>query len=719
MIKYLFHVIFVWSIAVAGIYAQQKTDSLYYQLDSVVVSAGRYEQPLYQIPFSIDIISGRSLYIPNGSLSGRDLFRFIPGVIVDDRNNLSEGDRISIRGIGSRSQFGVRGIKILLDGIPLTFPDGQSQLNNLDFNSIGSIQVIRGPSSFLYGNSAGGVIEIQSKDIYLTKLKLTPGFRIGSFGLQKYSFYGADKIGKNMMMISINKINYSGFRENSAASSAALNIISTQQFENNLTLEGIFNYYDAPYLLNPGSLTKSDAENNPTLARTYVKNQGAGKNIKQGQAGATLTYKPDNLRKLEATVYGISRSMLNPIPGRYINLNRISGGFRTDYSTYFKISNKIFDLLSGGDYEFQNDQRREYENNGVSKYNSLSKNEIIKSVAIGNILLNQREKVSGFGIFSRLGFSPYNKIYVTAGLRYDDYLFGVVDNLKKGGIDNSGSISMNNLSRMAGITYRIGNNNQVYANYSTSFQTPTTSELSNSPTGQSGFNTHLKPEQITNYELGIRGELYGENLVYGISIYHLNIGRILISYQLPGSQSDQVFYRNSGSAVNNGVELNLNYKPDNNLNFSFAYTYMDFKFQNFIEQFQVNDRTNSVQIGGKRVPGIPPNNISLGAVYSTGFGLTAQLTLNWTDKYFTNDVNGPEPGSELSASDYVNNAYSTADLKFVYRRSFYSFEWKLYLGIINFFDKKYNGSIVPNAAAGRYFEPAAPRNLYGGLSINF
>ncbi len=719
MTKHLFHVLFAWIIGIAGICAQQKTDSLYYQLDSVVVSAGRYEQPLYQIPFSVDIISAKSLFIPHGSLSGGDLFRFVPGVIADDRNNLSEGDRISIRGIGSRSQFGVRGIKILLDGIPLTFPDGQSQLNNLDFNSIGQIQVIRGPSSFLYGNSAGGVIEIQSKDIYSTKLKLTPGFRIGSFGLQKYSFYGADKIGKNMMMISINKINYSGFRENSAASSTALNVISTQQFDNDLTLEGIFNYYNAPYLLNPSSLDKSDAENNPSIARAYVKNQGAGKSIKQGQAGATLTYKPDNLRKLEATVFGISRSMLNPIPGRYINLNRISGGFRTDYSTYFKISNKIFDLLSGGDYEFQNDLRREYANNGVNNYNSLSKNEIIKGVAVGNILLNQREKVNGFGIFSRLGFSPFNKIYVTAGLRYDDYLFSVEDNLKTGGIDNSGSISMNNLSRMAGITYRIGNNTQVYTNYSTSFQTPTTSELSNSPAGQSGFNMSLKPEQISNYELGIRGELSGNNLIYGISVYHLNIGRILISYQLPGSQSDQVFYRNSGSAVNNGVELNLNFMPDKNLNLSFAYTYMDFKFQNFIEVFQVNDIARAVQIGGKRVPGIPPNNFSLGAVYSTGFGLTTQLTLNWTDKYFANDVNGPEPGSLLNSSDYFNNAYSTADLEFVYNHSFYLFDGKLYMGIINLFDTKHNGSIVPNAAAGRYFEPAAPRNWYGGLSFNF
>ena len=130
---------------------QKKADTTYYLSDTVIVSATRYMEPLYQIPFSVDIISPEILITFHESLSGNNLFRFIPGMVVNNRYNLSEGDRIIIRGIGSRAQFGVSGIKILLDGIPLTFPDGQSQLNNLDLNSIGKIEIIHGPSSFLYG----------------------------------------------------------------------------------------------------------------------------------------------------------------------------------------------------------------------------------------------------------------------------------------------------------------------------------------------------------------------------------------------------------------------------------------------------------------------------------------------------------------------------------------------------------------------------------------
>ena len=719
MTKYLWPVAFLWIFQSLGLSQSIAGDSVYYRMDSVIVSASRYDQPLEKTPFPVKLINPGSPRIPGESLSIKDLFYFVPGISVDNRYNLSEGDRISIRGIGSRSQFGVRGIMILLDGIPLTFPDGQSQLNNLDINSIGKMEIIRGPSSFLYGNSSGGVIEIQSKHIFSQKLKLIPSFRIGSFGFQKYSVVGAGRMGNNSLSVSFNKINSSGFRENSAASSTALNIISAQQFKDNISIEGIFNYYNAPYLLNPSSLTKSDAKNNPTLARTFVKEQGAGKDVKQGQAGMTFTYKPDNYHKLRATLYGISRSMLNPIPGRYINLNRISGGFRTDYSYSFFISKINFNLLAGGDYEFQNDLRKEYANKGLNNYSSLGKEDIIKNVSLGNILLNQREKVGGAGVFARLGFSPLDKIYLSFGLRYDNYNFSVNDYLKAGGIDNSGSRKMSNISRMAGINYNISTYAQLYADYSTSFQTPTTTELSNSPSGQGGFNPSLNPELIQSYEAGIRGRFLNRNITYGVSVYRLIIDKMLISYQLPNSQSDQVFYRNTGGAVNNGVGINFNWKPVNSWMLSVAYTYMNFKFKNFTEYFQVQNKSMPVQIGGKYVPGVSPDNIDVGLTYFSGFGLTAAFSLNRTDKYFVNDLNGPEPGSTLSLSDYINYAYTTGNFKLSYNREFGPINAEIFAGILNLFDARYNGSVVPNAAGGRFFEPAAPRNWYGGISLTF
>jgi iron complex outermembrane receptor protein len=710
-IYFLFH-----SISLAQ---QIKIDSTYYFLDSVVVTTSRYQQPVYQIPFSIDILGPDEINSAHANLSAERIFDLIPGVIVNNRYNLSEGDRISIRGIGTRSQFGVRGIKILLDGIPLTFADGQSELNNLDLNTIGKIEVIRGPSSFLYGNSAGGVIYIQSKEATTNNLELNPEFNIGSFGFQKFSLNGYDKIGNNSLSLNFNKMNYNGFRENSAASTYALNIISKQKFSRSLAIEGVFNYYNAPYLLNPSSLTKSDAENNPTEAREFVKQQGAGKKIHQEQAGINISYEPDTTQKFEATLYGVLRSMLNPIPGEVIKLDRISGGLRTDYSKKFNLFNWNFRYLGGADFEFQNDKRNEYENNGVPNYKSLPKDEIIENVQLGETLINQREKVNGFGVFSKLEFSPAENLFLTMGLRYDKYNFGVDDNLKLGGIDNSGFERMDNFSEMAGITYHLNKNIQLYGNFSTAFQTPTTSELGNSPTVQGGFNPDLRPEQVNNFELGSRGILFGQNLFYNISIYKLIIDDMLISYQLPNSQNDVVFYRNSGGAINNGIELSLTYVPQSQWNMAAAFTYMDFKFKDFNETQLINNSYKTFQLGGKKVPGVPEEKVSFQSSYKFSFGLSTNLTLNWTGKYYVNDVNGPESTASQNLSNYVNDQYFTADIKCDYNLNVSFGNFDFFFGIINLLNTKYNSSIIPNAAADRYFEPAAPRNWYTGLSINF
>ncbi len=359
-------ILFIVSIFIylnLSINAQQvEHDSMKYQLDTVFVSTNRFELPIYQIPFSVDVIDSESLSLKNLTLSTEDLFNLIPGVIVNNRNNLSEGDRIIIRGIGARSQFGVRGIKILLDGIPLTFPDGQSQLNNLDLNSIGRVEIIRGPSSFLYGNSAGGVIYITSKMPSSSNFSFKPSIKFGSFGLRNYSFNTSGKIDNNSLSINLSKIESNGFRENSAVNTNAINIISKQRFSEKISLEAIFNYYNAPYLLNPSSLTKSDSQTNPEQARPYVKQQGAGKKLTQTQTGITFSFLPNENQKLETTIYGIWRNMFNPIPGRVIELKRFSGGMRSSYSFKVHILKNDIRFLSGIDYEFQNDDRKEYEN---------------------------------------------------------------------------------------------------------------------------------------------------------------------------------------------------------------------------------------------------------------------------------------------------------------------------------------------------------------------
>lgn len=191
------------------IISQEAEDSTYsYKLDSVLVTASRYPVTLKTAPLSIDVISNQTLRSINNILTVKDAFIRIPGVVVNNRFNQAQGDKITIRGIGTRSQFGVRGIKILLDGIPLTLPDGQSSLNNLNIASVRRIEIIRGPSSALYGNSSGGVIYFDSKPESPEKFNITPEIFVGSFKMIR----GSVDLGGNVLRELFNKCLYSSFR---------------------------------------------------------------------------------------------------------------------------------------------------------------------------------------------------------------------------------------------------------------------------------------------------------------------------------------------------------------------------------------------------------------------------------------------------------------------------------------------------------------------------
>ncbi len=286
-------------------------------------------------------------------------------------------------------------------------------------------------------------------------------------------------------------------------------------------------------------------------------------------------------------------------------------------------------------------------------------------------------------------------------------------------LDNSGSIPMKNLSGMAGLIFSINKDLQLYSNFSTSFQTPTTSELSNNADGSGGFNTSLKPEQLKNIEIGIRGNNLNHHLFYSLSLYKLIISQMLIPYQIPNSLNDIVFFRNAGKADNNGIDLSLNFFLNNNFNFTLSYSFMDFKYTDFIESMILDGNSQTFQLSGKYVPGIPKNILGLGITHTFRFGLTSGITYHWNNKYFANDWNGPDPNSSGNISDYINDAYSTITLNLKYKLSLNFAQFDLYLGIINLANSKFNGSIISNAAGNRFFEPAAPRNWYSGLTINF
>jgi iron complex outermembrane receptor protein len=690
-------------------------DSTRYELAPVIVTATRSERALDRVPYAISVIAQQEIQRGEVGLALDEALRSVPGVVVNNRFNLSQGDRLMIRGLGSRAPFGVRGVKIILDGIPLTMADGQSQLNNLDLGSAGKIEILRGPGSSLYGNAAGGVVNIQTEINANRSLQFQPQFIAGSYGLQKGQGKISGRLGPQTFLINVSHLRLEGFRENSAAQATAMNAVGHRDLSRRFKLAAVFNYFDAPYLLNPSSLSKADAEKSPAQTRAFVKQQGASKNIRQGQGGVTLNYAGENSH-LESTIYGLSRTLLNPIPGRIIELDRTAAGFRAVYEKRRTFGSIKF----GADYEQQKDTRAEFENLGLpNNLVGLAKSKDIPTlVRCGARLLEQKESVNGIGAFAEIELTPHPRWALTLGERYDRYDFEVTDRFLLDGVDDSGTRRMEKFSPMLGWNYRPHPFLSFYGNVATAFQTPTTTELSNRPTGEGGIHPALQPERIISYELGLKGAWPKMRCHYDITLYSFRIKDMLIPYQIAGRASEEVFYRNAGRARNKGVEIQLEWSPFRSLRTTGAYTWMDFVFQDFLAETATGNTVTAAQLAGRKIPGVPPQRIFASLVYERR-GAFAEINWQWNARFFTNDFNGPFGAVNKPASDFVNEAYHLVDLRLGWQRQFKITRFEIFAGMNNVFAERYSGSIVPNAAAERFFEPAAKRNWYAGGSVLF
>ncbi|MEX0966257.1 MAG: TonB-dependent receptor [Bacteroidia bacterium] len=673
------------------------------------IRATREEMMANEVPASLSLVNQDEIQLLKPTLALEESLRRVPGVFVSNRHNLSQGERISIRGMGSRAQFGVRSIKMVLDGIPLTFPDGTTQLNNVDPSWIGRMEVLRGPSSTLYGNAAGGVIYMESETPAADEVVLTPRLTAGSYGFYKGQLQLAGNTGKTSYLISADGTNYNGYRDFSEARLYHLNSVVNYRPSNSTRLTFILNMMHAPYMYNPSSLSRQEVGLNRRQARGIVQRQVSGKAVMQGQSGIALKQDFGKWGSLNSTVYGIARELDNPIFGRIIDLSRWSGGTHNVYEKSFATGRRSsLKWLAGFDMEFQADDRQEFENPGITdaELATASLADRMDILEKGPMVLSQRENVNNAGLFSLLKYRYNNRLTLSAGIRQDWFVFKINNETSQ---LNSPAINFNQLSPSAGALYQFSKGWESFANYSTAFQTPTANEFSNDPQG-AGFNQNLLPETVWGFEAGLRkssGRFKG-----GLTAFYLKIQNQLIPYQA-STQSDVTFYRNAGETSNRGLEGWLAVSPFKMVEFFASYTYMNYLFDNY----NVETGSEFVQLAGNKVPGVPAHHLFTGIDYKHPKGLLATLEAQWIGEYFANDFNGPVPGATDPLHNYINEEYFLLDLRLGYKKQFKKFGFTIFGGINNILDAKYNGSVVPNAAGARFFEPAPGRNYYVGVEV--
>ena len=511
---------------------------------------------------------------------------------------------------------------------------------------------------------------------------------------RRRSFSG--RVAKTHVFASLYDLRSEGYRDYADARARGLNARVGHALTTHTELTLLLHLYDAPYLFNPSSLAAEPARTSPRSVRGFVVGQGASKQVRQGQGGIRLEYRPPHAphhRASSLVLYGVGRALKNPIPGRIVELDRRAGGLRTEHQFAWASTR----LVTGLDLDFQRDDRREFINEGLPEDVRVDDERVFELVQYGEEQINQEEQVQSFGPFVSLEQDLGTALTATVGGRYDRYRFAVADHAR----------DMDQFSPMAGVVYRLDPFSRWYAHVATAFQTPTTSELGNRPSGEGGFNPDLGPERVLGLETGLRRHVRRARVDLEVALYQLQIADALIPFQVESEDSEEIYFRNAGQARNRGLEISLSAVPHPGLRTTFAYTFGDYVF----EDYEVETAGELVQLAGNEVPGVPRHRLFAALSYDSPQGLFTEVELERVGRYWANDFNGPPPGSDAAPDEFFNREYLRVDLRLGidYRAA------RAFVAVENLFDAQYNGSVVPNAFGGRFFEPASGRTWRLGI----
>ncbi|TVP81059.1 MAG: TonB-dependent receptor [Puniceicoccaceae bacterium] len=650
-------------------------------LPTLTVEATRMERPLNDVPAAISRIDAASIQRGQRQLTLDESLQEVPGVFILNPDNFAQDTRIAIRGFGAQSDFGIRGIRLIVDGISATTPDGQGQVDGIDFGSADRIEVLRGPASALYGSASGGIIRIESESgpaIPFIETRLSGG-EDGFFNAQ---FKAGGTQGPLNYLLSTSYLDFDGYRDNSEVRGSRINGKLEYSLSEDARLRLVFNLIDFSTQQDPGGLTRAEAKANPRQARQQNLDFDGGESVSQQRVGLTHLWDLSDAHSLESRIQYTHRDFSNKLPfqngGQVAFVRHFYGG-----GLLYRYTGERARFSSGIDYDVQADARKNFDNLNGQR---------------GDLALDQDETVKSLGLFVSQAYQILENVELSGAVRYDRVSFDVDDAFLSDG-DDSGDIRFTEWSPMLGLSWSPCQAVTLYANVSTSFETPTTTELDN-PSG-GGFNTGLQSQTAWNYEIGIKGErsLAGRALRYELTAFHIDIEDALVPFELaafPGRR----FYRNAGESRRQGVEAALTTELGAGWSLGLSYTWSDFRYREFEQGGQ--------DFSGKHIPGIPEHYGALRLDYAHPGGFFAGWRTRLVGSFYADDANNERI-----------EAYSVSDLRFGYTHTAGSWTIEPYLAVNNILDESYFGNIRINARGGRHFEPAPERSLFGGIRVRY
>ncbi|MEM6783574.1 MAG: TonB-dependent receptor [Bacteroidota bacterium] len=674
------------------------------QLEEVVVTAAPFELGSTRAPLSLSVRQRPNverLTAPGTSLD--DLGRGVPGVWISDRGNPSTGERLLVRGLGWRAAFGVRGSHVLLDGVPLTLADGQSQLNVVDPALIRRVEVLRGPASTFWGSGSGGVVALSTDTTTDDPAGdgppgpwLQARITAGAFGLAKAEAAVRPSLQRGRLAIWGSAMTQEGYRTHAATDALRLGVSSQVPIGDSGSLGIVALGAYVPRAQSPGGLTAEQAEADPRQTRAASIEQDAGKSLTQTQLALTYRGPMGTTSQFSATAWGGARELDNPIVPRYIQLDRISGGLRmVAEGEQFGTLPFVWGL--GVEAEAQRDDRLEISNDGGEP--GL------------DVLTDQIETVASGAVFGRLrvslGQHAGGTWFATGALRADLIAYRAEPTTSDTADDAERQRTDGAISPSFGLTWASPGGTTLYANAAGAFDAPTTTELGNRSDGRPGLNPSLSPERTWGGEFGARRAWSS-----GLGVVSLDAALFaarVTGLLLPREIDDVTFFENGGDARFAGVEIGVRgarvRMGPGVLDGAIAFTHVNAVFL---------DRVDDAIPEGTRIPGMPPAlatwTLTWSAAATSVFRGRLAIGLSGEAASAYDATAGGSDRAEGYGVAHVRLALVDVALGRTVRAT-------PFVSVRNVTNAQYAGSVVVNAFGGRFLEPAPERHLIAGISV--
>lgn len=678
-------------------------------LAPVTVTATRTEVAPFDVPASVDVLDGERIRSDGrAQLNLAESLALVPGLLARDRQNQAQDLQLSVRGFGARSTFGVRGVRLYVDGIPATMPDGQGQLAHIDLASVGRLEVLRGPFSVLYGNSSGGVMQVFTEEGQGSPI-LSGSLATGSYGLKRIDLKASGGTGALGYVLSAGRLSTNGYRQHSAAEREGANARFDWTLDSDRKFTLLANTLSVQ-AQDPLGLNRAQFDAAPRSVDASATTFNTRKTVRQSQLGAVYEHRLDADNQLRLMLYGGERAVTQFLsiptgpqnnalhPGGVIGLDRTYGGLDARWTTRTLLAQRPLEIVTGLAYDAMNEERRGWQN---FQGRTLG--------VQGALRRDEDNRVTSLDPYVQASWKPDPRWTVNAGVRHSLVRFNSADNYIVGTNGNdSGSMRYSATLPAAGVTFSPSEQWRVYAAAGRGFETPTFNELAYR-SAATGLNFSLRPSRSDNLEAGAKWRTAAgaaTRIEASAAVFHTATQDEIVTQTNVRGRST---FQNAGATRRRGLELATSIAPAHHWLAQLSYTLLDARYRDaFACPVNVNLCPAGQVPAGNRIPGTARNALAAELGWRPPTGWRAGVDARYLGSVTVNDVN-----SDVAASFATLGAH----VGYVLIRD----RWNIAATarVDNLSNRQYAGSVIVNEGNGRYFEPAAGRNHVLSASANY